>query len=108
MRPCPRRTKACPSTVQISTCGPPWGTRPACTRALGGRCSPSTPKTLFPRQYISFSLFDGLALPDTSQLSATLYDVFALGKKHVGTGRFAFQGDGVAPHEPKNPLTHYN
>ncbi len=65
-------------------------------------------KTLIPRQYISFSLFAGLPVPNTSQLLATLYAVFALGKRDVGPGRLAFQGDGVAPKESSNPLTHYN
>jgi hypothetical protein len=84
------------------------GYTPSLYESAWGQVFTQYAKTLFSRQYISFSLFDGLAIPGTSQLSATLYDVFALGKTDVGPGHFAFQGDGVAPHESKNPPTHYN
>jgi hypothetical protein len=63
---------------------------------------------LFPRQYISFSLFTGLPLPDVSAESTTLESVFDVGKQTVGPSRFAFQGDGVVPNESTNPATHYN
>jgi hypothetical protein len=50
---------------------------------------------LFPRQYISFALYAGLAIPDASQKVTTLQTVFGEGERSVGADRFVFQGDGL-------------
>ena len=64
---------------------------------------------IFPRQMISFSLFQGLPIPDASESDATLDAVEALGAQTVGASRFAFEGDGiVASAESSPPSSFYH